>query len=253
MQSTNWWKYLLVVLVTGAAGVLFMGIRTYKDAPPKPDYVSSSGEEVFTRASTERGQLVFQKYALMEYGSMFGDGAARGPDFTAESLHQIAIQMNGYYGRQITNGRSAELTQIEKDGISVRVKRELKTNYHDRERDIVVLTEGQVYAAERLVEYYRLKFKGDHRESFKPAGYITDDSELEDLAAFFYWGAWVCSAERPGGESSYTHNWPYDEYAGNTPSSSVILWSVIGLLFLIFGLGAVLCIYGYYSKSAGLQ
>ena len=83
MQRNNWWIYLLVVLVTGAAGVLFMGIRTYKDAPPKPDYVSSSGEEVFTRASTERGQLVFQKYALMEYGSMFGDGAARGPDFTA--------------------------------------------------------------------------------------------------------------------------------------------------------------------------
>ena len=142
MQRTNWWKYLLVVLVTGAAGVLFMGIKTYKDAPPKPDYVSSSGEEVFTRASTERGQLVFQKYALMEYGSMFGDGAARGPDFTAEALHQIAVQMNDYYGRQITNGRSAELTQIEKDGISVRVKRELKTNYYDRERGIVVLTDG---------------------------------------------------------------------------------------------------------------
>lgn len=253
MQRNNWWKYLLVVLVTGAAGVLFMGIKTYKDAPPKPDYVSSSGAEVFTRASTERGQLVFQKYALMEYGSMFGDGAARGPDFTAEALHQIAVQMNDYYGRQITNGRSAELTQIEKDGISVRVKRELKTNYYDRERGIVVLTDGQVYAAERLVEYYRLKFKGDHRESFKPAGYITDDSELEDLASFFFWGAWVCAAERPGGESSYTHNWPYDEYAGNTPTPSVILWSVIGLLFLIFGLGAVLCIYGYYAKSAGLQ
>ena len=155
MQKNNWWKYLLVVLVTGAAGVLFMGIKTYTDAPPKPDYVTSSGEEVFTRASAERGQLVFQKYALMDYGSMFGDGAARGPDFTAEALHQIAVQMNDYYGRQITNGRSAELTQIEKDGITVRVKRELKTNYYDRERGIVVLTAGQVYAAEQLVKYYR--------------------------------------------------------------------------------------------------
>ena len=41
MQRNNWWKYLLVVLVAGTAGVLFMGIKTYKDAPPKPDYVSS--------------------------------------------------------------------------------------------------------------------------------------------------------------------------------------------------------------------
>ncbi|MGR3173199.1 MAG: nitric-oxide reductase, partial [Candidatus Scalindua sp.] len=213
MQRTNWWKYLLVVLVTGAAGVLFMGIKTYTDAPPKPDYVSSSGKEVFTRASTERGQLVFQKYALMDYGSMFGDGAVRGPDFTAEALHQIAVQMNDYYGRELINGRSTELTQIEKDGITVRVKRELKTNYYDREKGTVVLTDGQVYAAEQLVKYYRSKFKENHRESFKPTGYITDDSELEDLASFFFWGAWVCAAERPGGESSYTHNWPYDEYA----------------------------------------
>ncbi len=94
MNITNWWKYLLAVLVVGASGVIFMGFRTYKDAPPKPDYVSSSGEEVVLQDSVERGQLVFQKYALMEYGSMFGDGAVRGPDFTAEALHRIAVEMN---------------------------------------------------------------------------------------------------------------------------------------------------------------
>ena len=76
MKSTNWWKYLLAVLVVGASGVIFMGFSTYKDAPPKPDYISPSGVEIVQQASVERGQLVFQKYALMEYGSMFGDGAA---------------------------------------------------------------------------------------------------------------------------------------------------------------------------------
>lgn len=244
---------MLAVLVVGASGVIFMGFSTYKDAPPKPDYISPSGVEIIQQASVERGQLVFQKYALMEYGSMFGDGAARGPDFTAEALHRVAVEMNDYYGRQIANGNLNELSQIEKDGISVRVKRELKANRYDGEKNIVALTEGQAYAAERLVEYYSSKFKGDHKEAFKPAGYITDDSELKDLSAFFFWGAWVCAVERPGGESSYTHNWPFDEYAGNTPTPSVILWSVIGMLFLIFGLGAVLCVYSYYSKASQLQ
>ena len=107
MNITNWWKYLLAVMVVGASGVIFMGFRTYKDAPPKPDFVSSSGKEVFMPASIGRGQLVFQKYALMEYGSMFGDGAARGPDFTAEALHQIAVQMNDYYGRELKIGRAS--------------------------------------------------------------------------------------------------------------------------------------------------
>jgi len=195
MKSTNWWKYLLAVLVVGASGVIFMGYSTYKDAPPKPDYISPSGEKIVQRAAVERGQLVFQKYALMEYGSMFGDGAARGPDFTAEALHRVAVEMNDYYGKQVANGNVDELSQIEKDGISVRVKRELKANRYDEERNIVDLTEGQAYAAERLVEYYSSKFKGNHKESFKPAGYITDDSELKDLSAFFFWGAWVCAVE----------------------------------------------------------
>ncbi|GAX62860.1 qNor nitric-oxide reductase [Candidatus Scalindua japonica] len=230
-----------------------MGFSTYKDAPPKPDYISPEGVEIVQKSAVERGQLVFQKYALMEYGSMFGDGAARGPDFTAEALHRIAVDMNNYYGRQVTDGNLSELSQIEKDGISVQVRRELKENRYDMERNIVVLTEGYAYAAEQLVDYYRLKFKGNHKEAFKPAGYITDDSELNDLSAFFFWGAWVCAAERPGGESSYTHNWPFDEYAGNVPTPSVILWSVIGMLFLIFGLGAVLCTYSYYSKASQLQ
>ena len=253
MKSTKWWKYLLAVLVVGASGVIFMGFSTYKDAPPKPDYISPSGEAIVQKASVERGQLIFQRYALMEYGSMFGDGAVRGPDFTAEALHQVAVEMNDFYGQQVANGNVDELSQIEKDGISVRVKRELKVNRYDRERNVVVLTEGQAYASERLVEYYSSKFKGDHKEAFKPAGYITDDAELKDLSAFFFWGAWVCAVERPGGESSYTHNWPFDKYAGNTPTPSVILWSVIGMLSLIFGLGAVLCTYSYYSKASQLQ
>lgn len=28
---------------------------------------------------------------------MFGDGAQRGPDFTAEALHEIALSMTKYY------------------------------------------------------------------------------------------------------------------------------------------------------------
>jgi nitric oxide reductase subunit B len=33
------------------------------------------------------GQHVFQKYGLMQYGTIFGHGAYLGPDFTAQYLH----------------------------------------------------------------------------------------------------------------------------------------------------------------------
>ena len=71
------------------------------------------------------GQAVFQKYALMEYGSMFGDGANRGPDFTAEALHQVTRSMNHYYQSKLKTDSNTSL--LEK-GIAEQVKSEIKTN-----------------------------------------------------------------------------------------------------------------------------
>ncbi|HEY0749649.1 MAG TPA: cbb3-type cytochrome c oxidase subunit I, partial [Chitinophagaceae bacterium] len=68
------------------------------------------------------------------------------------------------------------------------------------------------------------------------------------MTAFFFWGSWVCGVERPGEHYSYTHNWPYDPSAGNTPSAAIILWSIIGSLGLIFGLGIVLYYHGKLEK-----
>jgi nitric oxide reductase subunit B len=58
----------------------------------------------------------------------------------------------------------------------------------------------------------------------------------------------VCGVERPGEHYSYTHNWPYDPGAGNTPSAAIILWSIIGSLGLVLGLGVVLYYHGKLEK-----
>jgi nitric oxide reductase subunit B len=79
----KWWLPIVVVLISGLAGVVFMGIRTYQDAPPLPNFISNSGTAIVSHDSILEGQLLFQKYALMDYGSMFGHGAGRGPDFTS--------------------------------------------------------------------------------------------------------------------------------------------------------------------------
>lgn len=84
--------------------------------------------------------------------------------------------------------------------------------------------------------------------AFKPTGYITNTSEIKSLTAFFFWGAWVCGVERPGEHYSSTHNWPYDPAAGNTPSPSIILWSIVASLGLLLGLGLVLYYYGKLEK-----
>ena len=90
LNPKNWWLPLLIIFTISIAGVTMIGIHTYTEAPPIPNFVSSKNETIFTKEDILNGQAVFQKYALMEYGSMFGDGANRGPDFTAEALHKIS-------------------------------------------------------------------------------------------------------------------------------------------------------------------
>jgi nitric oxide reductase subunit B len=233
----HWWKVLLGLLVLGAAAVLFMGLQTYQGAPPIVDFVSPSGDVVVSAESVLAGQAVFQKYALMEHGSMFGDGGCRGPDFTAEALHQTALSITRFH----------ESKGVDPLSVPERVRREIKENRYDAAQKRIRLTESQVQAAADLKKFYVDKFTTG---SFKPAGYITDRKELENLASFFYWGAWVCGTKRPGSTASYTQNWPYDELAGNTVTSGSIFWSVIGSFSLIFAVGIVLFVYGRVTKNS---
>lgn len=252
-MKKSWWQPLLFVLIVGMTGVMLMGIRTYQDAPPIPNFATPAGETLISSAAILDGQSVFQKYALMDYGSMFGDGASRGPDFTAESLHRIAVVMEDFYVGQWRATHQQEPTPHDRAAIQARVKQEIKENRYDAATGAARLSEGQAHAYHELVKYYASVFQGAHSESFQPAAYITDAAELQNLAAFFYWGAWVCGAERPGKAYSFTHNWPYDTAAGNLPSASVTFWSVFGLFGLILALGGVLYIYGRADKWIGFN
>ncbi len=246
MQPKNWWLPLLIIFTISMAGVIMIGTHTYTEAPPIPNFVSPDGKKIFTKEDIMKGQGVFQKYALMEYGSMFGDGAYRGPDYSAEALHLTAEYMTKYYRE--SNSKSDDPT-IQQYGISEMVKREIKANHFSEVDNSVALTNAQVFAANALSEYYVEVFTTTNSEqSFKPQGYLTNKNEIRELSAFFFWSSWVCGVERPGKNYSYTHNWPFDPSAGNTPSSAVVLWSIVGSLGLILGLGIVLYYHGRLEK-----
>jgi len=244
MSRRNWWLPLAIVLGIGIGSMLFMGTRTYQDAPPIPSFVDEQGGTVISADAVTRGQVVFLKKGLMNYGSMFGDGAGRGPDFTAYALHQVARAMRDHY---VSSGGA------DADAALAATQREIKRNRYVEQANTVTISAAQAYGARELERRVAAMFRGGDSEAFQPAGYITDEAELRDLSAFFFWGAWVCGVERPGKSYSYTHNWPYDEMAGNRPSPQVMLWSVLALLGLVGSLGTVLFLYGRYSSIAGWQ
>lgn len=249
MNTKNWWGPLTFIFIISLIGVGMIGFQTYNDAPPTARFVASGGEVLISEENIQQGQIVFHKYALMEYGSFFGDGAQRGPDFTAEALHQISLSMNDFYTQQWQSEKNSIPDDAEKRIIAERVKDELKQNNYDKKTNSVTLSEAQAYAVQQVSKYYTdIYIDQNTDEKFPPPGYINDRMEVTNLAKFFFWGAWVCVAERPGSEFSYTHNWPYDPDAGNTPTSPVILWSVLGLLGFVLACGIVLYFIGQYNQ-----
>ena len=246
LNPKNWWLPLLIIFVISMGGVTLIGVHTYTEAPPIPNFESTQKKKIYSKNDILDGQAIFLKYALMEYGSMFGDGANRGPDFTAEALHLIAAEMKNYY---TTNSPNNLTDSFYKYGITEKVKYEIKKNNYQEITNSVELNKAQEFAIIKLENYYLEKFTNPmSKGAFKPAGYITDSVEIKSLTAFIFWGSWVCGVERPGENYSYTHNWPYDKEAGNTPSAAIILWSILGSLGLIIGLGLVLYYYGKLEK-----
>lgn len=249
MDTKNWWGPLTFILIISLAGVGMIGFQTYFEAPPEAAFKDESGNIIMEKSAINRGQEVFHKYALMEYGSYFGDGAQRGPDYTAEALNLTARYMTEYHSQDFLrkNGRPATETEIKV--MEEQTKKELKTNRYQTQDDAVILTDAQSFALGKVREYYLSLFI-DHNtdKAFPPPGYISNRQEITELADFFFWGAWVCAVERPGSNFSYTHNWPYDPQAGNTPTAPVVLWSVLGMLGFVLGCGIVLYFIGQYNQ-----
>lgn len=248
MIRKNWWVPMLLIFGISFAGLLFIGYETYDKAPPIPDFVNESGEVLISKQDILDGQKLFHKYALMEYGSFFGDGALRGPDFTAQALREISNAMEAHYLDK-SFGQDANEREVYQKGIRKQVQQEIKDNRYNKENNSVTLSISQVDAVAAVNQLYQRMFTDpDFGEAFKPHGYITDPKEISQLSEFFFWGAWVCGVERPGQDYSYTHNWPYDEQAGNTATPSTMLWSIIGILGLMLGLGLVLYFFGQFDK-----
>jgi len=251
-KRQQWWKIFVLIFTVSIVVVGYIGYKTYEYDPPLAEFKDEAGNLVFSGKSITDGQQIFFKYGLMEYGSFLGDGGMRGPDFTGESLNLTARWMNEHYDSEWAE--KVPDPDVRKTIVKSLVQKEIKLNRHDVATNTVTLSVAQVAVFEKLTRFYTEKFgEGGElagKEVFKPANYITDNREIRDLTAFFFWGGWLCGASRPGFDYSYTHNWPHDPLAGNTPTSGVLLWSVIGGLTLVLAMGVVFYFYGKMDRES---
>ena len=233
--SRGWVQAVILVALFGFTMLGFIAARTYQAEPPIPERVlSPRGELLFTGEDIRSGQEVFLRNGIMQFGSIFGHGAYLGPDFTADYLHRSAVSVEEQLGG--TDGEAHRRTVAD-----------FRTNRYDEATGALVYSAERTKAHRELERYYHDFFSdADGGQGLRPAA-IADPEDTRRLAAYFAWSAWVASAQRPGYAYSYTNNWPPEALVDNVPTADSIVWSVLSLIALLAGIGAVMAAFGRWN------
>ena len=255
-EKSGLWKHgLLITLLFGFTTMIVGGFMMYRSRAPIPERVAGpDGATLFTSEEIDRGQDLFRKRGLMDYGTVLGHGAYLGPDYTAEALHWMTGAMH--------HARAANYDSLSlgpKAAVDAEVAAEMKENrYAD---GVLRFTAGQTEGWNAIVERYRKLFEEGQLERALPKGALLPASEgggdpardltaTKELAAFVTWTAWLSAARRPDAAHSYTNNWPYDKAAGNTATPGALMWSAASVALLLLFLAAILYVQHRYRLTA---
>lgn len=236
--SPLWLQAAIVTFLLGFAVLGYLAYLIHAEHPPIPKTVlDETGRVIYTYDDVMGGQHLFQKYGLMQYGTIFGHGAYLGPDFTAQYLHHAGQAMLAFHKQR----------GVAEDEAIATVINESKHNAYDPSADTLVYTPAQTAAFGQMADFYRQYFTTPFEQRGLKRPHISDPADVHRIAAYFSWAAWAASAQRAGEDYSYTNNWPPEPMVGNTPTAQAFLWSVLSLIALLGGAGLMFYAIGRYD------
>ncbi|MFV7771353.1 nitric-oxide reductase large subunit [Shewanella marisflavi] len=240
---------LLIVLIASFSVLLSIGSDIYREKPPIPTaFTDVQGQPLFTQNDIERGQLVWRSMGGHQLGSIWGHGSYVAPDWTADWLHREAQAWLDITAKAQYNRPFNELDSIKQAGLEQSLREDMRRNTLTTQAngDISIsLSDTRIQAIEQVSEHYLSLFGDDPelsilREQYAmKEGTVPDLERRQQLNAFLFWGAWAAITERDGQNYTYTNNWPFDPQLGNTPTSDNIVWSILSIVTLIAGIGAL--------------
>jgi len=224
-------------LVVMGAGALY----SYENAPPIPrEFEGPDGGTVATAEQVRAGKVQFQRNGLMNHGSILGNGAYYGVDYTADALDLKVGAMREFYARERYGGDYDTLDGPEQAAVDDRVESDLAST---DTTSPVQLSAAEAYAHEQVRETYVERYHEGDRERGVPAGMIATAEDARRFADFALWTAWMAHTERPGTEHTYTNDWPYNPVAGNAPTAAAMTWSVLAMVLLVAAAGGGIWLY----------
>jgi nitric oxide reductase subunit B len=246
MTSTRkLWITLATLLIVSFGVLLWTGYQIYQEAPPMPEQVvSSDGKVIYTRADIEEGRRVWQSMGGMQLGSIWGHGGYVAPDWSADWLHrELMAQLDGWAKSDFGAADYAALSGEQKAAVEGRLRERTRQNTFDPTTKAITLDPDRAAAIALVSSHYDSLFGNDPalaelRENYAMKNDTVPDPEHRRvLSAFFWWTAWAAATDRPGGNITYTNNWPNEPLIGNRPPASTFLWSAFSVTFLLAGIG----------------
>lgn len=272
MQYVKLWTGLAVVMLLSFGVLGYYGVQIYREKPPIPERViGPEGQVLMTREDIQTGQNVWQSMGGMQVGSIWGHGAYVAPDWSADWLHRECELILHDWSTADYGTTYDQLAAEQKAALRSRLESIMRRNSYDAETDIITLTPARAKAFQALTGYYDALFGAattfpDAVAGFSDGGmdpvelrdaYAIPDDSIPDakrrrqMSAFFFWTAWSCVTNRPeidaaaaAGDDkvvplSYTSNWPPETLVGNRPTGSIMLWSILSVIFLLAGIAAL--------------
>ena len=244
------WLILGASMIVMFATLLFFGREIYHQAPPIPEqYETTLGETLFTRADIERGQNVWQSLGGMQQGSVWGHGSYLAPDWSADWLQREAEALLSNIANENPVPQSVTAEQM-REIHKVSLRLEMRKNTHDPTSGTVTISPLRAAAINLVRDHYKRLFQASDESSRQlrkdyafPANALLTDDEADALSAFFFWTAWSATTNRPDDDVTYTSNWPHEPLVGNAPTASVLMWSILSVIFLLGGIGALVWYY----------
>ncbi len=247
-----WWLFAASMLVMFGT-LLYFGREIYHQAPPIPvRFETTNGDAIYTRADIERGQNVWQSTGGMEQGSLWGHGSYLAPDWSADWLHREAETLLALL-TAAQNPAVSEADDQKQELAKALLRLEMRKNTYDPHTEVVTVTPMRAEAITKVAAHFKFLFQGSDDAALKlrkeyafPLHAMLSEQEAHDIGAFFFWTAWSAVTQRPGDTITYTSNWPHEPLVGNTPTASVLMWSIASVILLLAGIGGLVW---YYARQ----
>lgn len=262
MHDRKIWKLWLALgaVLLGTFTILgFFGREVYRQAPPIPArVVTPAGDVLMTEADILDGQQVWQSIGGQQVGTIWGHGAYQAPDWSADWLHREATALLALWSTRDHGRAYAELPAEAQAALRERLRGEMRSNRHDPATGTLVISADRAQAMAQTAAHYRALFGSDPalaqlRDDYAlQTGAIADAARRDDLTAFFFWTAWACTTERPGSNVTYTNNWPHEPLVGNTPTPANVMWSILSVVLLLAGVGALVWYQAFRGREEPL-